>query len=453
MKAPSSRRPIKDTLRGHDVQPSKALGQNFLSDPEAARWIVDQLDIQPHDTVLEIGPGLGALTQFLTGRGRALHLLEKDARLAERLRTELGAQCASIDQADAVEADLRPYFKLQPLKVIGALPYSCGTEIVRTFLRTPSPVGRAVFVLQKEVCERICAVPHSPHRGLLSVRIQSRWEPRLLRTLPPDIFVPRPKVDSAVMSLTPRPRAQLPPFDEAVLDRLLRMGFSQRRKMLRKLLPAAPLPWEDLAASLGFPATARAEELTLAQWVALANIHDTHHIKHAQSGDEIFDVVDENDCVLERRPRREVHALGLRHRAVHVFAFNDRGELILQKRSHLKDAQPEKWDSTAAGHLDAGEGYLCAAVRELEEEAGVVASADSLQRIARIPACAATGWEWVELFAVRTGARMRFPCSEIECMAAFSLTEIAEWIALRPEDFAEGFIVCFRAWQQHTIGR
>lgn len=430
------------------------MGQNFMTDVNVAKWITEQLDIQPEDTILEIGPGLGALTQHLIGKGKRLVLLEKDTRLAARLRHELSSYKVEIIEGDALRFDLRSWFKHQPLKVIGALPYSCGTEIVRNFMENPSPVNRAVFVMQKEVIDRICAPPSTSDRGLLSLRVQARWVTESLRVLPPDIFVPQPKVHSAVMSLVPRNRVELPTFDERVFDRILRMGFNQRRKMLRKMLPENELPWVDMAKSIGALETARAEELTLAQWVDLARIYDTHELKdNPQKGDEIFDVVDENDQVVGQKTRREVHAQKLLHRAIHIFVFNKRGELLLQKRSHLKDAKPEKWDSSAAGHLDSGEDYLPAAARELTEELGIPATEADLTFIGKIPPGPATGFEWVKLFSIQSDAPIHFPASEIECVAWFPISEIREWVAARPQDFADGFIECFKLLPDQAEGR
>lgn len=422
------------------------MGQNFMTDASVAQWICEQLMIEPHDTVLEIGPGLGALTQHLLGKSRRLILLEKDAQLAARLRSELHGTAVEIIETDALRFDLRPFFKEQPLKVIGALPYSCGTEIVRHFMTNPSPVRRAVFVMQKEVIDRICAPPSTSERGLLSLRVQARWEARSLRVLPPEIFVPQPRVHSAVMSLVPRERAELPTFDEAILDRLLRMGFNQRRKMLRKMLPEHSLPWTDMAKTINALETARAEELTLHQWVQLARIYDPHALKDIpQQADEIFDVVDAQDQVIGQQTRREVHAQGLMHRAIHLFVRNKSGDLLLQKRSHLKDTKPEKWDSSAAGHLDAGEDYLSAAVRELEEEVGIRTTANQLEKLARISPRPTTGFEWVELFQIEHHGPITFPSSEIECMAWFPIDEIEAWVQARPDDFADGFIECFAA--------
>ena len=123
---------------------------------------------------------------------------------------------------------------------------------------------------------------------------------------------------------------------------------------------------------MGVAETVRAEELSLEQWVELTRHYDAHPLRDVpQSGDELFDVVDEDDTVQRQERRAVVHAEGLLHRAVHVFAFNKRGELFLQKRSGLKDVHPGLWDSSAAGHLDAGEDYEAGAVREVEEELGV----------------------------------------------------------------------------------
>jgi 16S rRNA (adenine1518-N6/adenine1519-N6)-dimethyltransferase len=129
---------------------------------------------------------------------------------------------------------------------------------------------------------------------------------------------------------------------------------------------------------------------------------------------------------------------------VHVFVFNSRGELLLQKRSHLKDLCGGKWDSSCAGHLDAGESYRSGAVRELHEELGL-ADAGSLRRIARIKACPETGWEFVELFRTSSDAPVRFPAAEIEAVHPFPLEEVRAWTQARPEDFAPGFLKCFES--------
>lgn len=437
------------SLKERGIEPGRGMGQNFMTDRDVAAWIVAQLEIHPDDTVIEVGPGMGALTEHLVKHAARLILLEKDDQLVEEVRKRFGSlPGVTVIHGDALTFDLRPFFKAQPLKVIGALPYSVGTEIVRRWLRNPSPVQRAVFTLQKEVCDRLCAAPGTSDYGLLSLRTQVRWEATLLRKLPPDIFVPRPKVDSGVILLTPRSRAGLPVFDESRFDRLLTSGFSQRRKMLKNLLPPHDLPWDELAAAAGIHPMARGQELTLEQWLALTNAFDPHRLKNtAQSEDEIFDVVDGQNRVLHQATRRKVHASDWLHRAVHIFVVNAEGEVFLQLRSHLKDKQPCKWDSSAAGHLDAGEDYLPCAVRELEEELGIRTTVESLTHAGRVAAGPGTGWEFVELFTIRWNGNLHWPAAEIETGEWFAPAEIDLWVAARPEDFAGGFLECWRVWR------
>lgn len=429
------------------------MGQNFLQDDALARWMAEALEAGPEDTVVEIGPGLGAVTQHLLGRGKKLILIEKDARLATALREQHAATPAvEIIEADAADLDLRPFFKCGPLKVLGNLPYSVGTTIMARWLETPSPVGRAIFMLQKEVCDRVTAAPRSGDYGQLTVRLQARWVAEQVRQVAPDSFHPRPSVQSAIVSLRPRDRHELPVFDEALFGRLARMGFSQRRKQLKNVLTDLPRPWSDLGAALGAGELARAEELSVAQWIELTRRCDPHPLSDLpQSADELFDVVDEADRVLGQSPRAEVHARGLKHRAVHVFAFTPHGELLLQKRSHLKDSCPGLWDSSAAGHLDVGETYADCAVRELAEELGLEKTDGPPVRVARLDACLETGWEFVELFTVAAaGTRVHFPAAEIEAVRAFGVEEIEAWVSARPQDFAPGFLRCWREWRAAT---
>lgn len=438
-------------MKERDIDPSYGMGQNFMTDASVASWIVDQLDLRPDESVMEIGPGMGALTEHLVKKSaRHFYLVEKDDKLAGLMREKFGhLPNITIIHGDAVRLDMRPWFKEQPLKVLGALPYSCGTEIIRNLLHNPSPVRRAVFTLQKEVCVKLSARPNDSLYGLLSLRQQARWCVEFLRQLPPHIFLPRPAVDSGVISMEPRPRAELPVFDEAVLDRVMAAGFSQRRKMLRNLLPDHPdRSWMEIAGVIGATETARAQELTLQQWIGIANIYDTHTLKdNPQKGDEIFDVVNERNEVVRQELRRTVHAEGLCHRAVHIFVINAVGDVFLQKRSHLKDSQPEKWDSSASGHLDSGENYRKSAVRELEEELGIQVTVDQLTPAGTVTAGPGTGWEFVELFTARWSGRPHWPASEIETGQWFPPTEIDAWTAARPEDFADGFLECWRLWR------
>lgn len=431
------------------LQPSKNLGQNFLTDPEVAKWIVRQLGARAEDTVIEIGPGLGALTEHLVDSVGRLILIEVDGRLAGDLEARYAERTnVEILHADATQLDLRPFFKYGPLKVIGNLPYSSGTEIVRHFLENPSPVESAVFMLQTEVAARMGAAPGKKSYGVLSLRIQSGWRTKIVRELTPEPFYPQPTVGSAVMVVEKRAPDELPVFDRRLFDRLIRQGFAQRRKQLKKLLPAPPAGgWTDVCAAVDEAETVRGEALTLEKWITLTNFFDPHPLKdNAQSADEIFDVVDETNTVIAQVPRGEVHAKGLRHRAVHIFVLNKHGEIFLQKRSHLKDACAGLWDSSAAGHLDAGESYADCAVRELEEELGVSAE---MRQMGEIAACEATGWEFVELFEADHNGPFTWPASEISGGRFFSVSIIQEWIEKNSKDFAPGFVVCMKLWLQN----
>lgn len=432
---------IKAHLDRLGVIPSKKLGQNFLVDENVARWIVGQLEIHPADTVVEVGPGTGALTEHVVGQAKRVILVEFDARLADGLRQRYhDNEKVQIHHCDGARFDVRQLFKYGPVKMLGNLPYSAGGAIMRNFMKRPSPIIKAVLMLQKEFIDRVIAEPKTKAYGVLSLRMQSEWVSRPLKTIPPQAFFPRPLIDSTVMVCDPAPPV-LPVYDARLFDELIRRGFSQRRKQVRKQMPENR-DWADAACHMGVSATARAEEISLEQWVELTRYYDDHPLKdNAQDGGELFDVVDQNDNVTGQETRDVVHQQNLLHRAVHLFVFNKRKELFLQKRSRLKDKHPGVWDSSAAGHLDAGEGYLETAVRELEEELGI--QTEGLQEIATIAACANTGWEHIKLYLARHDGAVRFPCSEIEAGEWFALNEVREWVQARPADFASGFIECW----------
>ncbi len=434
---------ILSVLEQAGVRPSKKLGQNFLTDANVARWIVDQLDPQPDDTVLEVGPGTGALTENLVGRVKRIILVEFDARLAEYLTKRFADRDdVEVHHADGARFDPRVLFKHSPVKFLGNLPYSAGGAIMRNFMKRPTMISKAVLMLQKEFIDRIVAKPRTKEYGVLSLRMQSEWNSKPLKTIPPEAFFPRPLIDSTVMLCEPRPQ-DLPVYDARLFDELVRRGFAQRRKQIKKQMPAEPA-WDVVAEKVGLPLTVRAEEVTLEQWVELTREYDDHPLKDvAQKGDELFDVVDENDEVVGQQIRDVVHRDDLRHRAVHILVFNKRKEVFLQKRSRLKDKFPSRWDSSAAGHLDSGEAYDACAVRELAEEMGIENA--EVQMIDKIDACEQTGWEFVGVYVARHDGAVRYSCSEVECGLWLSMADVRDWIAARPEDFAPGFMA---AWSR-----
>jgi len=443
-----TRTEIRELLQELELQPSRKLGQNFLCDPNAAGWIARQIEPEPDDVVIEPGAGLGSVSSHLIGRVRKLVLLEKDHRLAEWLRTRAeGRTDVEVIEGDACEYDFRPLFAEGPVKIVGNLPYSAGTAILTHFLAHPTPVVRAVFMLQKEMSKRLSAVPRTKAYGSLTLRIQQRWKVEFLRTFGPDLFLPVPEVDSSVIGITPRLSEQLPVFDRGLYSQLVKQGFSQRRKQLRKLLPKAEFDWEELLTGLGHTAAARAEELSMEDWVALARAFAGHADApdEGQKSSELFDVVDENDEVTKQATRGEVHAEGLRHRAVHILLFNKGGEIFLQRRSHLKDTHPLKWDSSAAGHVDSGETYEDCAPRELAEELGIKEAA--LTRVAGLKACSETDEEFIAIFEAQDWkGKVRTDPREIDTGGWFSLETVSRWIVNRPEDFATGFRTVWKEW-------
>ena len=436
---------VKKILKQIGVRPSKGMGQNFLIDPSVSESIVGALNIDSDDIIVEIGAGLGALTRHLIGKAKKLVLIEYDRGIYEYLSEVLsGVDGVVVVHQDAVTFDVRPFYAEGAVKVIGNLPYSCGTEIIRNFLTFPSPVDLAVFMLQKEVVNRFCAVPRTKSYGVLTVMTGAFWNVERLQDLTFEPFTPKPAVDSSVIRFSPSGSDKYPPFNQRVLRRIVKCGFNQRRKQLKKRLPLGLCSWDELCEEMNLQETVRAEELSVEEWIKMARIVDDNPLKdNPQKGDEMFDVVDEDDKVIDQMERSRVHSECLLHRAVHVFVFNKRGDLYLQKRSVLKDSSPGLWDSSASGHLDVGEGYNCAAVRELAEELGISLRVDF---VCSIQPSENTGWEFVHLYRCEHNGPFNFPYSEIEGGGFFPVDLITNWARKRSADFDPGFVECWNGY-------
>jgi isopentenyldiphosphate isomerase len=167
--------------------------------------------------------------------------------------------------------------------------------------------------------------------------------------------------------------------------------------------------------------------------------------------EEIFDVVNEHDEVVGTAPRKEVHARGLWHRAVHVLVFNARGEVFLQKRSMLKDTARGKWDSSSSGHLDTGEDYDTCAVRELREEIGLVVT-QRPRRVFKVDACKETGWEFCWIYQCENEGPFTLHPDEIETGAWFAPEAVNKWVAEKPADFASAFVLIWKRFQSQFSG-
>ncbi len=438
---------IAETLRELRVSPVKSLGQNFLHDRNIARWITQQLNPDKDDFVLEIGPGLGALTELVASQVGAILALEKDGRLAAFLRENFGSEGVEIRHQDAMEFDVRTLYAKPRVKLLGNLPYYISSQLLLRFLEFPSPISLAVLMLQKEMAERITAVPGTKDYGAFTLMVQYDYTVEFLRTVPPSVFIPQPEVDSAVVRLIPRDPQELPPCDRETFRKLVRTGFSQRRKQLGKLLRGDMPDWAATAAALGLDSAVRAERLSLQDWIALANqVRPARPEMSGPVADEMFAVVDEQDRVIGAAPRRQVHGNNLRHRAVHILLFNPKGEVYLQKRSRWKDRHPFLWDSSAAGHVAAGEDYDEAAERELREELDV---STSLSRLAQLPASEKTGQEFIWVYTGSSNKPVRTDPTETEAGNYFPASVVRDWTQVRPRDFAPGFVECWKAWLSH----
>jgi len=231
-----------------------------------------------------------------------------------------------------------------------------------------------------------------------------------------------------------------------LLLELIRLGFSQRRKQLRKLLRERVDDWDTLARHLNIDPKARAEELSLLQWIGVVNfIAPLLCPDIGLTNNERFPIVDKNDRILRDASRSQVHGNNLRHRAVHILIFNPVGEVYLQQRSRWKDRHPLKWDSSAAGHVIATESYDDTAQRELKEELGISVA---LKKIVKLSASERTDHEFVWLYRGEVAGNLSPSRTEIEAGAFFPEKIIDGWVAARPEDFAPGFIECWKVYRQ-----
>jgi 16S rRNA (adenine1518-N6/adenine1519-N6)-dimethyltransferase len=253
------------------VRPKPKLGQNFLVDPAACRAIVDALGDISGDTVIEIGPGSGALTQTLASRAHRLIAIELDRELASRLRSEFPA--IEVIEADVLKVNISA-LRTPPekLHVVGNLPYYITSPILLHLFEHSDSIANAVLMMQREVADRVVASPGSRDYGLLSATAQLYARIERILTLPPTAFMPPPEVHSTVLRLTMQPRfAELGVETETLLP-FLRQSFAQKRKTLSKNLRAAGFNTVRIAEALkaaDVPPTARAEELSVERMAVL----------------------------------------------------------------------------------------------------------------------------------------------------------------------------------------
>ena len=281
---------VKALLAEHGLRPKRSLGQNFLIDPNTACRIVARAELEPGMPVLEIGPGLGSLTLALVDAGHEVVALELDAGLAEVLRSVLdtadedgaaitdadgpdGRGRVRIEVGDACAVDLEGLLGGEPgpWACVSNLPYNVAVPVVMGILEDAPRVERILVMVQREVGERLAAGPGDPQYGAVSVKVAYFAEAAVVGLVPPTVFVPRPKVESALVRLRRRsePPVAVPSADQLFV--LVRAGFAQRRKMLRRsLLPVLGDRTPAVLTAVGVAPTARAEALGLEEWAAVA---------------------------------------------------------------------------------------------------------------------------------------------------------------------------------------
>ena len=262
-------------LHRFKLRADKKLGQNFLIDETVVRRIIEAAELTPEDTVLEVGPGIGTLTQGLAESGADVVAVELDKRLLPVLDVTLeGYDNVRIVNGDILQVDIMEQVQKPDFKCCANLPYYITTPIIFAILEKRLPMERLVVMVQKEVAERMAAKPGSKDYGALSVAIQYFTEPEIAFIVPPSSFIPTPSVDSAVIVCKRRSTPPVEVCDENLFFRVVKAAFSLRRKMLSNSLKNMGIKgeqvnkWLELA---GVDGKRRAETLSLEDFAALTN--------------------------------------------------------------------------------------------------------------------------------------------------------------------------------------
>lgn len=270
---------LRDLLERHGFRFSKKLGQNFLINPSVCPRMAEACGIGADGGVLEIGPGVGVLTRELAKQAGRVVAVELDDRLPPVLAETLAGQDnVDIVWGDCMKLDLHALIKERfgdrPVAVCANLPYYITSPIIMMLLESRLPVENITVMVQKEAAQRLCAAPGTREAGAVTLAVQYYAQAETLFSVSRGSFLPAPNVDSAVIRLTRRKTPPCEVTDEAVLFRLIRAGFNQRRKTLLNSLTGAGYGKERLSAAftaVGMAPTARAEQLTLPEFAALAN--------------------------------------------------------------------------------------------------------------------------------------------------------------------------------------
>ena len=262
---------VRDLLGRHGLAPSRAMGQNFVVDPNTIAAMVRAAELAPDDSVVEIGPGLGSLTQALAAEVDHVLAVEADRHLLAPLAEVVDAPNVEIVHADATSSEWRTRLGAadQRWALVANLPYNIAVPLLLDLLDNEPRIETYTFMVQREVADRLVAPVGTKAYGIPTLKVAYWCEARIVRSVPPTVFYPRPKVSSAVVRLVRHPA----PAVDAEPDRLfalIRTAFGQRRKMLRRSLAAHLTPAHFAHASI--EPTARPEQLALADWARLADV-------------------------------------------------------------------------------------------------------------------------------------------------------------------------------------
>jgi 16S rRNA (adenine1518-N6/adenine1519-N6)-dimethyltransferase len=267
---------VRELLARHELRPSKALGQHYLADPNTARKVARLGGVEPSETVLEVGPGLGSLTLALREVGAEVVAVEADPRLLPALAEVLGDDPGvRVELGDALRVDLAA---LAPTarRLVANLPYNIAAGLVLKVLAEAPAVDHQVVMAQREVGERLAAPPGSPAYGAPSAKLAAQAEARILAPVSRRVFVPEPHVDSVLLGVTRRRHPATEGLEVAELARVIDAAFGQRRKTLRNALRGLGLDAaevEALGRAAGVDLGLRAERLDVAAFAALAHAH------------------------------------------------------------------------------------------------------------------------------------------------------------------------------------
>lgn len=267
-------------LRKYGLRPHKGLGQNFLDDPTALEKIVTAADVQPTDTVLEIGPGLGSLTRYLAASAKAVVAVELDQHLLPPLKSVLAPYTnVRLIHGDILEVSPNDLIHEQDYIVVANIPYYITSALIRHLLESKAKPRRIVLTIQKEVAKRICEKPGD--LSLLALSVQVYGRPYIAADIPADAFFPPPSVDSSVLCIDIYPAPLIPVELLETFFKLSKAGFSQKRKTLRNALSAGlqmpPSAAAELLTIADIDPQRRAETLSMEEWQRLSEIRRDSH--------------------------------------------------------------------------------------------------------------------------------------------------------------------------------